>query len=289
MSEILKQKFAVTRCAALLAVGLLAGATAGAQGVVNARVLSATPLAENVPVQDCGAYGGAGRPSGAGTAVGALVGGLLGSQLGSGSGHIAGAILGTVGSAMLGNAADARAGYYGGCATRYEQRVTGYDVAYEWGGRQYRTRTAQPPGQWLQVPAPQSEAYPAPGYGYGDVQSYPVDPPPVAAYPLPAYPAAGEASGVVTAPPVAYGGYPAYPAPYPQAYPQAYPAPYPPRYPQAYPQYPVQAYPQPVVPAPVYVRPAPVYAAPIGINLSVGGVFGGRRHGGWGVGIGTGF
>ena len=253
MPEILKQKFAVTRCAALLAVGLLAGATAGAQGVVNARVLSATPLVENVPVQDCGAYGGAGRPSGAGTAVGALVGGLLGSQLGSGSGHIAGAILGTVGGAMLGNAADARAGYYGGCATRYEQRVTGYDVAYEWGGRQYRTRTAQPPGQWLQVPAPQSEAYPAPGYGYGDVQSYPVNPPPVAAYPLP----------------------------YPPRYPQAYP--------QAYPQYPVQAYPQPVVPAPVYVRPAPVYAAPIGINLSVGGVFGGRRHGGWGVGIGTGF
>ena len=102
--------------------------------------------------------------------------------------------------------------------------------------------------------------------GYGGAQTYPVNPPPVAEYPLPSYPAAGEQSGVVTAPPVAYGGYP---SPYPaQGYPQPYPA---------------QPY-----PAPVYVRPAPAYVAPVGVNLSIGGVIGGRHSRG-GVGVGIGF
>lgn len=284
-------KAAVTRTALVLGMGVLAATAASAQSMVTARVLASTPVWAPVPVQDCGgAYGAGVRPSGVGTVMGALVGGLLGSQLGRGSGHIAGAMLGTVGGAMLGNSADAQAGYPGACGTRYENRLSGYDVSYEYGGRQYRTRMAQDPGQWLQVPTP---GYGGDAYGsYGGspgVQSYPVEPPPVAGYPLPAYPAAGEASGVVTAPPVAYGqGYP-YPAQgYPQAYPQNYPAPVyqQPAYPQpVYGGYPATAYPA----APVYVRPAPMYAAPVGVNLSVGGVFGGRGRGGWGVGVGTGF
>lgn len=282
----MKHLSAVARSTALLALGMAAAGAAHAQAMVNARVVSSTPVVEQVPVSDCGgAYGRGGvRPSGPGTAVGALVGGLIGSQMGGGAGHIAGAILGTVGGAMLGNAADATNGYYGSsCATRYENRVTGYDVAYDVGGRQYRTRMAQPPGQWLQVPAPDG-GY-APQGAYGGAQSYPVNPPPLAGYPLPAYPAGGESSGVVTAPVQVYGGYPgqAYPQPYPSPYPQAYPQPYP------APVYQAQGYPAPVYPAaPVYVRPAPVYAAPLGVNLSIGGGFGGRgRGGGWGVGIGV--
>ena len=276
-------KIAVTRTALVLGLGALAAAAAGAQGLVNARVLSAAPVWQQVPVSDCGPNPGAVRPGGAGTALGALVGGLLGSQVGSGNGRIAGAMLGTVGGALLGNAAETQGGYHG-CGTRYEQRVTGYDVHYDLGGRQYRTRTAQAPGAWIQVPAPDGYGQADPAYG---AQGYPVAPAPVAGYPLPpAYPAAGEASGVVTAPPVAYDGgaypYPApsYPQPYPAAYPQPYPAP-------VYGPPPGYAYPA----APVYVRPAPVYVAPVGVNLSIGGVIGGghhhrRRGGGWGVGIG---
>ena len=52
-----------------------------------------------------------------------------------------------------------------------------------------------------------------------------------------------------------------------------------------------QAYPPPAYPAypaPVYVRPAPVYVAPVGVNLSIGGVIGGRHSRG-GVGVGIGF
>ena len=83
---------AVTRAALALSMGLLAAGAASAQTMVNARVLSSTPVWEQVPVSDCrGAYPGAVRPSGPGTAVGAVVGGLIGSQLGRGSGHIAGA------------------------------------------------------------------------------------------------------------------------------------------------------------------------------------------------------
>lgn len=278
---------ALTRTTLGLALAVLAAGGAAAQGVVNARVLSSTPVWEPVPVSDCapGSYGG--RTSGGGAGVGAVMGGLIGSQMGKGSGHIAGAILGALGGAMLGNAAEAsQGGYYGGypgqCGTRYENRVTGYDVTYEMGGRQYQTRTAQAPGAWIQVPG---DPYYGQG-GYGGAQTYPVNPPPVAEYPLPSYPAAGEGSGVVTAPPV-YGGYPGQ---YPNAYP-GYPAP---GYAQAYPApvYAQPVYPQPVYQAaPVYVRPAPVYAAPVGVNLSIGGVIGGHRHsrGGWGVGIGTGF
>ena len=279
---------ALTRTTLGLALAVLAAGGAAAQGVVNARVLSSTPVWEPVPVSDCapGSYGG--RTSGGGAGVGAVMGGLIGSQMGKGSGHIAGAILGALGGAMLGNAAEAsQGGYYGGypgqCGTRYENRVTGYDVTYEMGGRQYQTRTAQAPGAWIQVPG---DPYYGQG-GYGGAQTYPVNPPPMAGYPLPAYPAAGEGSGVVTAPPV-YGGYPGQ---YPNAYP-GYPAP---GYAQTYPApvYAQPVYPQPVYQAaPVYVRPAPVYAAPVGVNLSIGGVIGGghRHHrGGWGVGIGTGF
>ncbi len=112
-------------------------------------------------------------------------------------------------------------------------------------------------------------------------------PPSLAGYPMPVYPAAGESSGVVTAPP-AWGGQP-YPVPYPGGYgpvvPQGYAAPYPPAYaPPAYPVYP--AYP------PAAYAPPPVrYVAPVGVNLSIGGVIGGRGrgHGHWGVGIGSGW
>ncbi len=259
---------------AVLAVLGAAATAAGAQSMVTARVLSSQPVVEQVPVQDCGPYGG--RTSGAGAGIGAVTGGLIGSQLGKGSGHIAGAILGALGGALLGNTAEAsQSSYYGGCGTRYSQRVTGYDVTYEVGGQQYHTRMAQAPGQWLQVPAPDAY-YGQPGYD--GAQSYPVQPAPVAAYPMPpAYPAGGESAGVavVTAPP-AYGGYaypqPAYPQPYPDAYPQAYPQSYPqPVYQQPYPQ-------------PVYVQPAPRYVSPVGVTLSVGGMVG--RHTGVGVGFG---
>ena len=180
----------------MLGTGLLALAAPGAwaQALVNARVLSATPMVQSVPVTQCqpAAWG---QPTGGGAAVGAVVGGLMGSQIGGGSGQIAGAILGTLGGAFVGNAVEAQQAGYGGCQTAYQQQVTGYDVRYEWGGRVYQTQLAQAPGAWIQVPM-------AGGYE-----------PPVATYPVPD----GPPMGVVTAPQYA----PAYPPTYPVA---TYPA-----------------------------------------------------------------
>lgn len=274
--------------AALLGVaglGCLAAPAAFAQAMANARVLSATPIFEAVPVSQCppGAYGQYGRydrqPSGGGAAVGALVGGLIGSQLDNGSGHIAGAILGTLGGAALGNAAEAHElGRAAPCRTAYEQRLTGYDVRYRLAGQTLRTRTAQHPGAWLQVPVAAGYGQPALGandYG-GAVQTYPVTPPPVAAYPLPAYPTPGNL------PPDAYG---AYGDGYDNGYAYA-----PPPYPVMRPA-PVYVQPAPVYmrPAPVYVRPAPVYVTPVGVSVSIGGRWGHHGHGGWGVRVGPGW
>ena len=250
------------RLAALTALGLAAMAAqaqpAGGPPMVNARVLSAQPMVQQVPVSNCGPYGG--QPSGAGAAVGAVTGGLVGSQLGRGNGNIAGAILGAVGGAFLGNSVEAS---QSGCAPYYAQRVTGYDVVYEYGGRQYRTRMAQAPGRWLQIPSPDGYYNGQPAYdGSGDAQNYPP----------PGYPAAGNPAGaVVTAPPAAAynGGYPPPPAAFQQ-----------PAYPQ--PVYPPQAYPYP---PPTYPYPAPRYVyPPVGVNLSFGGMLG--RHLGLGFGVG---
>ncbi|MCA0325552.1 MAG: glycine zipper 2TM domain-containing protein [Proteobacteria bacterium] len=269
---------AVTTRLSVLALLSLGAAGVQAQAMVNARVLAAAPVYEAVPVNTCAPGRGS---SGGGAAIGALTGGLIGSQIGKGAGHIAGAMLGALGGALLGNTVEAQqGGYYGGnCATGYQNQLTGYDVTYEWGGRQYRTRTAQAPGAWVQVPYPGGD--PNGGYGaYGgapQAQAYPAPMPQMGAYPIP--PAIGEQSaGVVRAPvqPVYGGGYSAYPQ---QAYPQTYP--------QAYPQpvYAPAAYPA----APVMMAPAPMYRVPIGVSLSVGSGWG-RHHGvGWGVSIGNGW
>jgi uncharacterized protein YcfJ len=241
--EHIVKKFVITpfRLVVLAALGM-AAATAGAQSMVTARVLSTQPVTRQVPVSDCGPYGG--QPSGAGAGIGAVTGGLVGSQLGKGSGHIAGAILGAVGGAIVGNAVEA--GQSGGCVTRYSQQVIGYDVVYEYAGRQYSARMDRPPGQWVQVRAPG---------GSGDAYA---DPPPDNYYPdyQPHDPAIS-----------------AYPPPAP-VYPPAYRQPYPPS-----PGYPVYS-------GPVYARPAPVYVTPpVGIGLSIGGRVGRHGGIGIGVGF----
>jgi len=157
----------------------------------TARVISVSPLFESVPVQreECwyepvrygdayrGPYPNAyGRPangvrSNTGAAVlGALVGGALGNQTGKGDGRKAATIAGAVIGAAVGNNVGARnqarysdyrnrGEYYGDSVrrcrvvTEYSQdsRVVGYDVAYRYAGRTYRTTTAYHPGNTIQV------------------------------------------------------------------------------------------------------------------------------------------
>ncbi|MCC5867684.1 MAG: glycine zipper 2TM domain-containing protein [Gammaproteobacteria bacterium] len=123
-----------------------------------------------------GAHGygrGDGRVRTAGpTIAGGVVGGVIGRQFGSGSGRDGMTLLGTlVGAAVANERAHNRSpvGYaprHSGytetrpvsverCEVRSsyyeEQRLEGYDVTYLYAGREFVTRTAQPPGRNIRV------------------------------------------------------------------------------------------------------------------------------------------
>lgn len=138
---------------AIAAVATLAGAQE--QG----RVLSSTPIVQQVgiPQQVCGnetVYSG-NRTSGAGAVMGAIAGGAAGNAIGNGSGRAAATAIGLLGGAVLGNRIEGNGQpQYQNvqrCTTEtyYENRTMGYDVVYEYAGRQYTTRTQNDPGQWI--------------------------------------------------------------------------------------------------------------------------------------------
>ena len=151
---------------ALVAVATVASAQE--QG----RVLSATPVYQQVavPQQVCGnetVYSG-NRTSGAGAVMGAIAGGAAGNAIGKGSGRAAATAIGVIGGAVLGNQIEGGQPQYQNvqrCTTEtyYENRTVGYDVVYEYAGRQYNTRTQYDPGRWIPV-----SVQPATGQSYSN-------------------------------------------------------------------------------------------------------------------------
>jgi uncharacterized protein YcfJ len=194
---------------------------AGAQEV--GRVISSTPVVQQVATQRqvCDQPAVVQPPSsGGGALIGAVVGGLLGNTIGHGSGRAVATGVGVVTGAAVGDQIERRPYQYApACSTQtiYENRTVGYDVQYEYAGRQYATRLPYDPGQTIRL-----QVSPAPDTGAQDVA-----PPVSQAAPVPQAPVPQEPQGVVLREvPVAaypsYGyGYPAYyPAP---AYPRYYP------------------------------------------------------------------
>jgi uncharacterized protein YcfJ len=202
------------------ALGLV-GFGAAAQEVGN--VISSHPVIQQVavPRQNCApAYVQApSQTSGMGGLAGALIGGGLGSQIGGGNGAIAGALIGTVGGAILGNNIEgnnlrAQQAAVPNCITEntLENRTVGYDVTYEYAGRQYTTRMPYDPGSTIRLsvsPVAQGSAMPAPGVA-GTVNAPPVQGVATAAVVATAVPAP-----VYVQP---YAVYPAYPYPVYQPY-----------------------------------------------------------------------
>jgi len=100
------------------------------------------------------------HPIGAGTVIGGIAGGVVGHQLGNGRGNTAATVAGAVGGALLGNRVD-RDRAQGEepqqrCRTVRDESdnsrdLTGYDVRYEYRGRQYETRLDHDPGRYLVV------------------------------------------------------------------------------------------------------------------------------------------
>jgi uncharacterized protein YcfJ len=159
------------------------------------RVISSVPLIQQVavPRQVCNQ-----QPvvveqprTGAGALLGMVAGGAAGNAIGDGGGRALATIAGAIGGAMLGNRIEG-----GGtqvqqttqCVTQtwYENRAVGFNVTYEYAGRQYQVQLPHDPGPTiaLQVvplgaavpPAPAAFPAPAPlpAVPHGQLQPAPV-------------------------------------------------------------------------------------------------------------------
>lgn len=96
------------------------------------------------------------------TVIGGLAGAVLGSRVGGGDGRYVGTAVGTIAGGAAGRAiyeASNRPTYQRGDVRVCEpvgygsenERVDGYDVTYEYGGREYHTRRDYHPGERIRV------------------------------------------------------------------------------------------------------------------------------------------
>lgn len=143
--------------------GLLALASAGAAQAQDeqGRVISSTPVVQQVvvPRQVCQEQVVIvpGQKSGAGAIVGGIAGGAMGNAVGNGSGRALATMIGLVGGAVLGNSIEGggqdRTETVQQCHTQnfYENRTVAYNVVYEYAGRQYTTQMPQDPGQFVRL------------------------------------------------------------------------------------------------------------------------------------------
>ena len=152
-------------------------AAAGAQAQEQGRVISSTPVYQQVAVQrpSCTVQQVAVQPpkSGAGALMGAVAGGALGNAVGGGAGRAVATMAGVMGGAILGDSiegsAPAQVSNVQQCGTQtvYENRAVGYNVVYEYGGRQYSAQMPNDPGPTVQLqvsPVAQQAPVSAPVY-----------------------------------------------------------------------------------------------------------------------------
>lgn len=144
----------------------------GAQAQEVGQVISRTAVYQQtaVPRQTC-TQSPAVAPaqnSGGGAILGAIAGGLIGSQLGGRDSKGLTAMAGVIGGAILGDQAETQGNApqpITTCTTQtvYENRLVGYNVVYEYAGKQYNVQLPQDPGptislQVTPLSAPRSEA-----------------------------------------------------------------------------------------------------------------------------------
>lgn len=193
------------------------GTAASAEEV--GRVISSTPVIQQVavPRQVCNTQQVVVQQpnSGGGAIVGAIVGGLLGNTIGHGMGRAAATGLGVVAGAAVGDSVEGRnhpqAVQQCTTQTSYENRTVGYNVQYEYAGKEYNVQLPYDPGQTIRLQLTPVGATSAP--------------PDTAGVP----PAPSSAQPVIVAPPLAQIVMPMVAAPVPVAYPAYYyagPSPY---------------------------------------------------------------
>ena len=95
--------------------------------------------------------------SGAGAAMGALAGGAVGNAIGKGAGNAAATMIGLVGGAIIGDRIEGNPAPQSqtvqNCTTQnfMENRTVGYNVTYEYAGKQYNVQLPQDPGPTIQL------------------------------------------------------------------------------------------------------------------------------------------
>lgn len=201
-----------------LLVSLLGFTAVGAGAQEVGRVISSVPVIQQVAVQ---------RPSctqqpvvvqqpssGAGGVIGAIAGGLLGNTVGGGSGRAAATAIGIVGGAVVGDRLENRQSVQTvqQCTnqTYYENRAVGYNVTYEYAGRQYTVQLPYDPGPTIPVQVTPLGSGPQ----YAPPQQPTVTAPPViqsSVEVVPTYPVVVQQAPTVVYPSYAY---PYAPAPY---------------------------------------------------------------------------
>lgn len=98
-----------------------------------------------------------GQKSGAGAVMGGLAGGAMGNAVGDGAGRAVATMIGIVGGAMLGNniegGAPPQTQMVQRCHTQnvVETQTVGYNVTYEYAGKQYTVQMPQDPGPWVRL------------------------------------------------------------------------------------------------------------------------------------------
>lgn len=146
-----------------IVTGVVALGTMGAAQAQDerGRVISSTPVVQQVvvPREVCQnvSVREPGRKSGAGALMGGIAGGAMGNAVGKGSGRAAATLIGVFGGAILGDRIEG-----GGrdtvrtvqeCTTQntYENQTVAYNVVYEYAGREYRVQMDREPGRYVPV------------------------------------------------------------------------------------------------------------------------------------------
>jgi uncharacterized protein YcfJ len=148
---------AVAVLASLAALGF--SNTAQAQEV--GQVISRTPVYHqvSVPRQVCTQtqVTAPAQTSGAGAAMGAIAGGAIGNAIGKGEGRAIATMIGVIGGAIAGDKVEGpQAGQtqtQQTCTTQqvYENRLMGYNVVYEFAGKQYTVQWPKDPGPTIKL------------------------------------------------------------------------------------------------------------------------------------------
>jgi uncharacterized protein YcfJ len=126
-------------------VGQVISRTAVYQQVaVPRQTCSQTPVAVQNP------------SSGAGALMGAIAGGAVGSQIGGGTGQALATMAGIVGGSIMGDRIEnpgTQVQNQTSCTTQnfMENRLVGYNVVYEYAGKQHSVQLPQDPGPTIQL------------------------------------------------------------------------------------------------------------------------------------------